>query len=504
MTEQYFFNFRKGILGIDQEFPTPLGVKKMIYADWVASGRLYRPIEECMLNDLGPYCANTHSETSLTGTLMTHTYHESKLFIKKCVHANEDDILIYSGSGMTDSVNKLQRMLGLRIPEASPKFFDRYELKSGDDRPIVFVTHLEHHSNHTSWIETIAEVEIIKPDTEGEVDLHYFAKLLEKYKSRSVKIASITACSNVTGIFTPYHKMAEMIHDVGGLCFVDFACSAPYVDIVMRPTNEKQYLDAIYFSPHKFLGGPGTPGVMIINKNILHNNIPDNPGGGTVKFTSPWLRHEFIDNQEEREDGGTPPFLQGIKASLCFKLKNEMGVNNILLREKPLIAKVIRSLSTIPNVRVLAEHLTERIGAISFNIQDVHYNLVVRLMNDYFGIQVRGGCACAGTYGHYLLDIGHDLSVFILNKIREGRQFNRPGWIRISLHPTHTDHEIDTILEAIEYIAKNHQNLSLLYKYDDSSNSFFRIGYDYNFENSFVEKFYNKNLVSPLSSLNVH
>ncbi len=504
MTEQYFFNFRKGILGIDQEFPTPLGVKKMIYADWVASGRLYRPIEECMLNDLGPYCANTHSETSLTGTLMTHTYHESKLFIKKCVHANEDDILIYSGSGMTDSVNKLQRMLGLRIPEASPKFFNSFELKSGDDRPIVFVTHLEHHSNHTSWIETIAEVEIIMPDAEGRVDLHYFAKLLEKYKSRSVKIASISACSNVTGIFTPYHKMAEMIHDVGGLCFVDFACSAPYVDIVMRPNNEKQYLDAIYFSPHKFLGGPGTPGVMIINKNILHNNVPDNPGGGTVKFTSPWLRHEFIDNQEEREDGGTPPFLQGIKASLCFKLKNEMGVNNIMLREKPLVAKVMRSLSSIPNVHVLAEHLTERIGAISFYIQDLHHNLVVRLMNDYFGIQVRGGCACAGTYGHFLLNIGQDLSASIINKIREGSLFSRPGWIRISIHPTHTDHEIDTILEAIEYIAKNHQKLSPLYTYNDSSNSFFRIGYDYNFENSFVEKLYHKNLELSLSDLNVH
>ncbi|MEO6190284.1 MAG: aminotransferase class V-fold PLP-dependent enzyme [Saprospiraceae bacterium] len=487
MTEQYFSKFRKGIIGVDQDIPTPWGLKKMIYADWVASGRFYVPIEETILNKLAPYCANTHSETSLTGTIMTRSYHESKRYIKKEVNANDDDILIFSGSGMTDSVNKLQRLLGLRIPEKLQNFLKPFSRKIESERPIVFVTHLEHHSNHTSWVETLADVEIIHPDKEGYVDLSHFAQLLEKYKNRPYKIASVSACSNVTGIFTPYYQIAEMIHDAGGLCFVDFACSAPYVEINMCPENKKQHLDVIFISPHKFLGGPGTPGIMVLNKNICNNSIPDNSGGGTVKFTSPWQMHEYIDNIEEREDGGTPPFMQGIKAALCFKLKKEMGVDKILHREKIMVHRLLDKLSTISNVHVLASNLRHRVGAISFYIDHLHFNLGVRLLNDYFGLQVRGGCACAGTYGHYLLNIDKETSAKIINRIREGELFVRPGWIRLSIHPTHTDQEIDTILEAIEYVAKNHLELAKNYSYNPSSNSFFNNNFNHNFEEHFIK-----------------
>ncbi len=486
MTEEYFSKFRKGIIGNDQEIPTPFGLKKMIYADWVASGRLYKPIEDLMLNEVGPYCANTHTETSLTGSLMTSAYDESKKFIKHEVHADERDILIFSGSGMTDSVNKLQRMLGLRIPEKSERFLDHPSKKNEEDRPVVFVTHLEHHSNHTSWLETLADVEIINPDREGLVDLKHFEYLLEKYHNRPLKIASISACSNVTGILTPYYKIAEMIHQAGGYCFVDFACSAPYVNINMHPEDELQQLDAIFISPHKFLGGPGTPGVLIMNKSLYSNTVPDISGGGTVLFTTPWKYHEYLEDIEHKEDGGTPPFLQGIRAALSFKLKKEMGVENILAREKSLVKKVIQNLKTIPNLVILAGQHEDRVGAISFYIHDLHFNLFVRVLNDYFGIQVRGGCACAGTYGHYLLNVSQEESTRIINRIKAGELFARPGWVRLSIHPTQTDKEIDKIIEAIKFVAENHLDIAKNYRYIPTKNTFEHIDFDAKMERNFA------------------
>lgn len=490
MTETYFSKFRQGIIGVNQEIPTPFGMKKMIYADWVASGRLYQPIEEIMLNQVGPYCANTHTETSLTGSMMTQAYEESKRFIKHEVNANENDVLIFSGSGMTDSVNKLQRILGLRIPEKSEKYLNHITKKVENSKPIVFITHLEHHSNHISWLETLADVEIINPDDQGLVDLNHFEFLLQKFKNRPLKIASVSACSNVTGIFTPYFEMAEMIHREGGWCFVDFACSAPYVEINMHPENSLQQLDAIFISPHKFLGGPGTPGVLVMSKKLYSNVIPDNSGGGTVFFTTPWKYHEYLEDIEHKEDGGTPPFLQGIKAALSFKLKREMGVNNIQEREKEIVKKAIQSLKNIPNLTVLAGQHEHRVGAISFYIDNLHFNLAVRILNDYFGIQVRGGCACAGTYGHYLLNLSQIESANILKRIKAGELFARPGWVRLSLHPTHTDSEIETIISAIQFVAENHQEVSNHYEYIAHKNTFEYKGFIPELEMNFSKKLF--------------
>jgi|688.fasta_scaffold47474_6 selenocysteine lyase/cysteine desulfurase len=471
MNEAYFKPFRDQIIGINQKFETPQGDKIMIYADWIASGRLYSPIEKIMLEKVAPFCANTHTETSITGTLMTKAYLGAKQFIKREVGANENDILIFSGSGMTDSINKLQRIMGLRVPELSHAFVEISKLPPAE-KPVVFVTHMEHHSNHTSWLETIADVEIIDSTSEGLVDTKHLEKLLEIYKERKLKIASVTSCSNVTGIFTPYYEIAEMMHNAGGLCFVDFACSGPYVDINMHPENEKQYLDAIFISPHKFLGGPGTPGVLVLSKNLCKNSIPDNSGGGTVTYTTPWKLHVYIENIEEREDAGTPPFLQGIRAALAFKIKREMGVKNIEAREKVLVNKVFDRLLKIPNLHILQENIRDRIGAISFYIDDLHFNLGVKLLNDYFGIQVRGGCACAGTYGHILLNISQAESDRIIKLINQGDKSVRPGWIRLSIHPTMTDAEVEQIITGIEFVAANFKTIGENYEYLPQRNVF--------------------------------
>ncbi|MFZ1455441.1 MAG: aminotransferase class V-fold PLP-dependent enzyme, partial [Saprospiraceae bacterium] len=449
----HFAPFRQNIIGQDAKFETPYGVKKIIYADWTASGRMYQPIEDVINNKIYPFVANTHTETNVTGSTMTLAYKRSKEIIKAHVNAIDGDILISSNSGMTGVVNKLQRIIGIKLHET---FKGRISLEE-DERPVIFVTHMEHHSNQTSWIETTGDVVVIGATADGLVDLDSFASLLEKYNNRKLKIAAVTSCSNVTGIFTPYHSIAGMIHKAGGYCFVDFACSAPYIDIDMHPANPDEYLDAIYFSPHKFLGGPGSSGIVIFNQKLYNNKIPDNPGGGTVDWTNPWGEHKYHDEIEAREDGGTPAFLQTIRVALCIRLKEKMGVQNILAREHELLDKIWEKCATIPNLRVLADHHKNRLGVISFYIDNLHFNLAVKLLNDRFGIQMRGGCSCAGTYGHYLLEVSHEKSKLLTDEISKGFLANKPGWIRMSIHPTTTNDEMDFILNALEQLCLHHQ-----------------------------------------------
>ena len=451
MIEEHFAEFRRGIIGLDKEIPSPDGVtKRIVYADWTASGRNYAPIEKRIMDELMPLVGNTHTETSATGMAMTHAYMTARKIIKGHVNASSKDIIITAGSGMTSLVNKLQRILNLRLPE---KYF---HLPPNDQRPVVFVTHMEHHSNQTSWLETIAHVEIIDATEDGLVDVAHLEKLVDKYRDRALKIASVTSCSNVTGIQTPYHDIARVMHRAGGYCFVDFACSGPYVDIDMHPADPEARLDAVFLSPHKFLGGPGSAGVMVFNSELYDRKIPDNPGGGTVEWTNPWGLHQFVDDIESREDGGTPAFLQTIKTALCIKLKEEMGTDLIKEREEHLLDILWEKINAVPNLHILASQHKKRLPIISFYIDDLHYNLAVRILNDRFGIQSRGGCSCAGTYGHYLFDLDQATSNKIGGQINLGDYSNKLGWIRVSLHPTMTDEEVHYIADSIVELAAKH------------------------------------------------
>lgn len=462
--EHYFSKFRKGIIGHNCAISTPIHDSiNLLYADWTASGRMYLPIEERLATEIFPYVANTHTDTNYTGSKMTYAYHKAREILKEHVGANEHDVLISCNSGMTGVVNKLQRILGLKVHESL-----KNKIKVGDeDRPIVFITHMEHHSNQTSWLETLAEVVIVEPDESGRVSVDNFRKAIKKHEHRKTKIAAITACSNVTGLISPYLEIAELIHQHDGLCFVDFACSAPYVSINMHPDDDNgQYLDAIYFSPHKFLGGPGSTGILIFNKKLYANAIPDHPGGGTVEWTNPWGEHKYIADIETREDGGTPPFLQTIKAAMCAQLKDEMGVDNIHKREEEILALLWAAIDKLPNVHVLANKHRARLGIISFYIDDLHYNLAVKMLNDRFGIQTRGGCSCAGTYGHYLLNVTKEESKKITDLVSEGNYTEKPGWIRLSIHPTQSNAEIEYLANAITQLAENHELWAKDYKVD--------------------------------------
>lgn len=469
--EDHFSKFRRNIIGIDQEYVTPYGKKKIIYCDWIASGRLYGPIEEKMASTFGPFVGNTHTETSETGSMMTWAYHHAQEIIKRHFNAGPDDVLIAAGAGMTAVINKFQRILGLKGCN-----YPRTERCLGEkERPVVFITHIEHHSNQTSWYETLADVVMIEPGSDLTVDPDNLQKALDKYSDRKFKIGSFSGCSNVTGIFTPYHQLARIMHENGGLCFVDFAASAPYVDINMNPEDSLEKLDAIFFSPHKFLGGPGSSGVMLFDKSLYKSSAPDQPGGGTVDWTNPWGEYKFVESIESREDGGTPGFLQMIRAALAIVLKEMMGTEKIVAREKELLARAFEGMSAIPGLHILAPNIKHRLGAVSFYIDDLHYNMIVKLLSDRYGIQVRGGCACAGTYGHFLLDVTYDHSHRITEMINRGDLSEKPGWVRLSLHPTMTDEELETVIKALREVRDNAAEWSTDYNYNRKTNEFIHV-----------------------------
>lgn len=461
--EKYFSEYRKNTVGVNHSFESVYGEQNLLYADWVASGRLYAPIEDIMLNKIGPMIANTHSLSSQTGKTSTYAYQYARDVIKKSVNANDSDVLVTTGTGMTAALSKLQRIIGLR---------KNYENENDNDKPVVFITHMEHHSNQVSWYETNADVVILPADEDNLVDPKILSEELQKYADRSLKIGSFTACSNVTGIITPYYELAKIMHQNDGYCFVDFAASAPYVQVDMHPKDPEQQLDAIFFSPHKFLGGPGTCGVLVFNEKLYKSDFPDNPGGGNVKWTNPLGNYCYSDVIEVREDGGTPGFLQVIRTALALELKEKMGVKNIKNREKELLDVCFARLQKIPGLSILGDLKSDRIGCVSFVIEDIHYNLIVRLLNDRFGIQTRGGWSCASTYAHYLFNIDEKRSKAITNELLQKNQTNKPGWVRLSLHPITTNEELLFICDAIQQVALHYKKWQKDYEYNPATNEF--------------------------------
>lgn len=457
--EQHFAAFRAEVVGADAVLDLPGGPHPLVYADWTASGRLYGPVEDHIRSVLGPLVANTHSESTATGTAMTHAYQRARQIIKDHVGAGPGDSLFFTGFGMTAAVNKLQRLLGLRGEGR------------GGPRPVVFITHMEHHSNQITWEECDCDVVIVPRGDRGLPDLEALEGLLEDHRGRPL-MGAFTAASNVTGIVTPWGDLAALMHRHGGVCFVDFAAAAPYVDIDMHPADPDQRLDAVLFSPHKFLGGPGSSGVLVLSNDLYHLEVPDQPGGGTVKWTTPFGTHRYVEDIETREDGGTPGFLQAVRAALAVRVKEAMGTQAIREREGQLLGILLGVWKDEPSLHLLEGDNLDRLGIVSFYVPGRHHNLIVRLLNDRFGVQTRGGCSCAGTYGHVLFHIGAPDSRRITDLIDSGDLSQKPGWVRVSLHPTMTDDEVGVVARAVVEVVRHYDEWARDYAFDKVTGEF--------------------------------
>ncbi|MBT8055606.1 MAG: aminotransferase class V-fold PLP-dependent enzyme [Gammaproteobacteria bacterium] len=489
-----FDSLRKEIVGADAPITTPFGERLMVYADYIASGRCLGFVEK-YLQSLQRIYANTHTEDDISGRSMTQLVEKAEHAIKRSVNAGPDGRIVCVGTGATGAIDKLQQIVGVALPPATRHNLN--ELLRGalgpaavadladhmdEKQPVVFVGPYEHHSNEISWRESLATVVEVDLAEDGSVDLSHLERLLQDpaYQGRQ-RIGSFSAASNVTGMRTPVHEIACLLHRFDAIACFDYAASAPYVEIDMNPPEGKHdgdaSIDAVFISPHKFLGGPGASGVLVFNQRIYRRDLPPSvSAGGTVDYVGP-SGQDFITRIEEREKAGTPGVLQTLKAGMAFELKDRIGVPAIEAREHELLKRTFERWRDNLNIEILGNPDPERrIAIVSFNLRDprgkyLHPKFVTTLLNDLFGVQSRAGCSCAGPYGHRLLGIDFDHSERYRDWIRKGYSGIKPGWVRISLHYAMDDLDVGYILDAIDFVAAHGHRFMPLYRFDMNTGS---------------------------------
>ncbi len=473
---------RRSVIGEAEAVATPFGPRRVIYADYTASGRGLAFIEDHLRQVVLPLYANTHTETSGTGRQTTRFREDARSIIADAFGAGDDHVVLFTGTGSTGAIDKLIRAMGIRLPA---ELDERYRLSDhipADERPVVFIGPYEHHSNELPWRETIADVVRIPEDADGHVDLDALETALLAHADRPLKIGAFSAASNVTGILTDTRAVSVLLHRYGALALWDCAAAAPYVDVAMAPHRPApdgdgteahlDHKDAVFVSPHKLVGGPGTPGLLIARRALFSNRVPTVPGGGTVAYVNA-DQHRYLDRIEEREEGGTPDILGAIRAGLVFQLKQAVGVETILAHERAAIARAVDAWSAEPNIEVLGNLDAERLSIVSFVLRHrgsyLHHEFVVALLNDLFGIQARGGCSCAGPYGHRLLGIDLERSHAYERAIDQGCAGVKPGWVRINFTWFLTDQVIEFLIEAVRSIARDGWRLLDAYRFDPAS-----------------------------------
>jgi selenocysteine lyase/cysteine desulfurase len=479
---------RQQIVGVDSTFETPFGERLMVYCDYTASGRCLRFVES-YLQSLQRVYANTHTEDDITGRSMSQLLHEAEEAIKASVNAGADGRIVACGTGATGAIDKLQQIIGVALAPATRQNIEALLDSPGsgydsrafrellrDRQPVVFVGPYEHHSNELSWRQSLAKSIEVRLDASGNIDLPHLEELLQdpEYRDR-LRIGSFSAASNVTGIRSKVREISVLLHKYGAIACFDYAACAPYVEIDMNPEYEgggDASIDAIYISPHKFLGGPGSSGVLVFNERIYHRELPPSvSAGGTVDYVGP-DDQDFITRIEEREKAGTPGVLQTLKAALVFQVKDRVGVDVIERRERAFTQRALESWGRNENIEILGNpDPLQRVGIVSFNVRDergnyLHHKFVTALLNDLFGIQSRAGCSCAGPYGHRLLNIDPETSERYRMAVQQGYCGMKPGWCRVGLHWVMDDAEANYIIEAVHFVARHGYRFLGLYDFD--------------------------------------
>jgi selenocysteine lyase/cysteine desulfurase len=471
---------RDGVIGDDRLMQGPFGPKPVTYADYTASGRALSFIEDFIRDEVLPRYANTHSESSGTGLQTTRLREDARGVIRHAVNGDEDTKVIFVGSGSTGAIDKLVGILGLRLPRELDLKYKLTEQIPADERPVVFIGPFEHHSNELPWRESIADVVTIHEDADGHIDLAQLADELRLHSDRPVKIGSFSAGSNVTGIITDTNAVTRLLHEYGALAFWDFAAAAPYVDIQMNPrsidggpVDPAERKDAIFLSPHKFIGGPGTPGVLAVSSALLTNAVPDVVGGGTVSYVGP-DDHQYLVNLEHREEAGTPAIIESIRAGLVFALKDAVGLGTILAYEHDFLSRAVSAWNDHPAIKVLGNPQAQRLSIVSFMVRRpggkyLHHNAVVAILNDLFGIQSRGGCSCAGPYGHRLLGIDAEHSHEFEKEVLLGCEGIKPGWVRVNFNYFISEEAFRYVVQAVALVAEHGWKLLPEYKFEPNS-----------------------------------